>query len=107
MVMLKTTLILKTEMMPIFLQCLALLQFPEKWMMLKLQSSCDVCDEKFDSIQTVDPERNIIPVVTVKENGIINGGDLPAFNEVEFSTVHKNYRVITRAFASLQSGSRL
>lgn len=62
---------------------------------------CDVCDEKFDSIQTVDPERNIIPVVTVKENGIINGGDLPAFNEIEFSTVHKNYRVITRAFADL------
>lgn len=62
---------------------------------------CDVCDEKFDSIQTVDPERNIIPVVTVKENGIVNGGDLPAFNEVEFSTVHKNYRVITRAFADL------
>ena len=62
---------------------------------------CDVCDEAFDSIQTVDPERNIIPVVTVKENGIINGGDLPAFNEAEFSTVHKNYRVITRAFADL------
>lgn len=62
---------------------------------------CDVCDEKFDSIQTVDPERNIIPVVTVKEGGIINGGDLPAFNEAEFSTVHKNYRVITRAFADL------
>lgn len=62
---------------------------------------CDVCDEKFYSIQTVDPERNIIPVVTVKENGIINGGNLPAFNEVEFSTVHKNYRVITRAFADL------
>ena len=62
---------------------------------------CDVCDEEFDSIQTVDPERNIIPVVTVKEGGIINGGDLPAFNEAEFSTVHKNYRVITRAFADL------
>ena len=62
---------------------------------------CDVCDEAFDSIQTVDPERNIIPVVTVKENGIVNGGDLPAFNEAEFSTVHKNYRVITRAFADL------
>lgn len=62
---------------------------------------CDVCDEAFDSIQTVDPERNIIPVVTVKENGIINGGDLPAFDEAEFSTVHKNYRVITRAFADL------
>ena len=62
---------------------------------------CDVCDEEFDSIQTVDPERNIIPVVTVKENGIINGGDLPAFNEAEFSTVHKKYRVITRAFADL------
>lgn len=62
---------------------------------------CDVCDEAFDSIQTVDPERNIIPVETVKEGGIINGGDLPAFNEAEFSTVHKNYCVITRAFADL------
>lgn len=62
---------------------------------------CDVCDEAFDSIQTVDPERNIIPVETVKEGGIINGGDLPAFNEAEFSTVHKTYRVITRAFADL------
>lgn len=62
---------------------------------------CDVCDEAFYSIQTVDPERNIIPVETVKEGGIINGGDLPAFNEAEFSTVHKNYRVITRAFADL------
>ena len=62
---------------------------------------CDVCDKEFDSIQTVDPERNIIPVVTIKEGGIINGGDLPAFNEAEFSTVHKNYRVITRAFADL------
>lgn len=62
---------------------------------------CDVCDEEFDSIQTVDPERNIIPVETVKEGGIINGGDLPAFNEAEFSTVHKKYRVIARAFADL------
>ncbi len=62
---------------------------------------CDVCDEAFDSIQTTDPERNIIPVKTIKEEGIINGGDLPSFDEVEFSTVHKNYRVITRAFADL------
>lgn len=62
---------------------------------------CDVCDEAFDSIQTVDPERNVVPVVTVKEGGIINGGDLPAFHLAEFSTVHKNYRVITRAFADL------
>ena len=62
---------------------------------------CDVCDEEFDSIQTVDPERNIVPVTTVKEGGIINGGDLPAFDEAEFNTVHKKYRVITRAFADL------
>ena len=62
---------------------------------------CDVCDEAFDSIQTTDPERNIIPVKTVKKGGIINGGDLPPFDEAEFSTVHKNYRVITRAFADL------
>ena len=57
--------------------------------------------KKFDSIQTVDPERNIVPVTTVKEGGIINGGDLPAFDEAEFNTVHKKYRVITRAFADL------
>ena len=62
---------------------------------------CDVCEEPFDSIQTTDPERNIIPVKTVKEGGIINGGDLPSFNQAEFETVHKNYRVITRAFADL------
>ena len=62
---------------------------------------CDVCDTEFDSIQTTDPERNIIPVTTVKEGGIINGGDLPAFDEAEFTTVHKKYRVITRAFADL------
>lgn len=62
---------------------------------------CDVCDEEFDSIQTVDPERNIVSVTTVKEGGIINGGDLPAFDEAEFNTVHKKYRVITRAFADL------
>lgn len=61
----------------------------------------DVCDEKFDSIQTVDPERNIIPVVKVQENGVINGGDLPSFDLCEFETVHKNYRPITRAYADL------
>ena len=62
---------------------------------------CDVCQEKFDSIQTQDPERNIIPVELVREGGIVNGGDLPAFDEARFQTVHKNYRVITRAFADL------
>ena len=62
---------------------------------------CDVCQEKFDSIQTQDPERNIIPVELVREGGIVNGGDLPALDEACFQTVHKNYRVITRAFADL------
>lgn len=61
----------------------------------------DICDEKFDSIQTVDPERNIIPVVTVKENGVINGGDLPDFNLSEFETHNKNYCIIARAYADL------
>lgn len=62
---------------------------------------CDVCREKFDSIQTQDPERNLIPVELVREGGIVNGGDLPAFDEARFQTVHKNYRVITRALADL------
>ena len=62
---------------------------------------CDVCDEEFDSIQTVDPERNIVPETTVKEGGNKNRGDLPAYDEAEYNTVHKKYRVITRAFADL------
>lgn len=28
---------------------------------------CDVCDEEFDSIQSVDPQRNTIPVNVVKK----------------------------------------
>lgn len=62
---------------------------------------CDICQDDFDSIQTLDPERNLIPVETVKEGGVINGGDLPAFDEARFKTVHKNYCVITRAYADL------
>ena len=62
---------------------------------------CDVCDEEFDSIQSVDPQRNTIPVNVVKEGGIVSGGEVPAWNEAEFATVHKKYRVITRAFADL------
>ena len=62
---------------------------------------CDVCDEEFDSIQSVDLQRNTIPVNVVKEGGIISGGEVPAWNEAEFATVHKKYRVITRAFADL------
>lgn len=62
---------------------------------------CDICDKAFDSIQTIDPQRNTIPVVTVKEDGIPNGGDLAPFDEAEFGTVHKTYRIITRAFADL------
>ena len=62
---------------------------------------CDVCDEEFDSIQSIDPQRNTIPVNVVKEGGIISGGEVPAWNEAEFATVHKKYRVITRAFADL------
>lgn len=42
-----------------------------------------------------------MPVKTVKEGGVINGGGLPAFDEAEFAVVHKKYRVITRAFADL------
>lgn len=62
---------------------------------------CDVCDEAFDSIQSVDPQRNTIPVNVVKEGGITMGGDVLPCDEAEFATVHKNYRVITRAFADL------
>ena len=62
---------------------------------------CDVCDEEFGSIQSIDPQRNTIPVNVVKEGGIISGGEVPAWNEAEFATVHKKYRVITRAFADL------
>ena len=62
---------------------------------------CDVCDEKFDSIQSVDHESRPINKKKMKAGGVIIGGDLPAFDEAEFNTVHKKYRVITRAFADL------
>ncbi len=62
---------------------------------------CDICDKSFDSIQSSDPERNVIPTKVVKEGAIMNGSNLPSFDESEFETVNKNYRVITRAFADL------
>lgn len=62
---------------------------------------CDISDKSFNSIQSSDPERNIIPTKVVKEGAIINGSNLPAFDESEFETVNKKYRVITRAFADL------
>lgn len=69
---------------------------------------CDVCDEEFDSIQSVDPQRNTIPVNVVKEGGIISGGEVPAWNEAEFATVHKKYRCDhTGICRSVQSGSRI
>ncbi|MCR4955730.1 MAG: hypothetical protein K6A30_03485 [Lachnospiraceae bacterium] len=62
---------------------------------------CDLCEEAFDSVQTVDPERNEVPVKVVKEGGISNGGDLPNFDLVEFETQHHNYKVIERAYIDL------
>ena len=62
---------------------------------------CDISDKSFNSIQSSDPERNIIPTKVVKEGAIINGSNIPAFDESEFETVNKKYRVITRAFADL------
>ncbi len=59
----------------------------------------DVCDEKFDSIQTVDPERNIIPVVKVQENGVINGGD--RMDDVKL--VAMLYDVCDEKFDSIQT----
>ena len=62
---------------------------------------CDVADEEFPSIQTVDPERNVIPVVVRNKGGIHNGGDLPDFDQSVFETVNRKYCVITRAYIDL------
>ena len=62
---------------------------------------CDVCDEEFDSIQSVRSAEKYNSGQCGKEGGIISGGEVPAWNEAEFATVHKKYRVITRAFADL------
>lgn len=62
---------------------------------------CDVADEAFDSFATIDPQRNVVPNKTVKENAIDLGGDLGALEEKEFETVHKTYSVLSRAYIDL------
>lgn len=62
---------------------------------------CDVSENKFNSIQTVDPQRNNIPVRLVNKESIRMGGDLTDFDEVEFEEVSKNYKVITRAYIDM------
>ncbi len=62
---------------------------------------CDLSDEKFDSFQTVDPERNEIPLEVVRKGAIVNGGGLPDFDVIQLQSAHKNYKVITRAYIDL------
>lgn len=62
---------------------------------------CDLSDEAFTSFQTVDPERNEIPLKTVSRGTLINGGSLDNFDVIEFEEAHKTYKVITRAYIDL------
>lgn len=62
---------------------------------------CDYCKETFDSIQTTDPERNVIPHYVVKEKALVQGGELESFDEIKFDTVNKNYKVISRSYIDL------
>lgn len=62
---------------------------------------CDVAEKEFPSIQTTDPERNVIPVISRNKGSIHNGSNLPDFDEVAFDTVNKKYCVITRAYIDL------
>lgn len=62
---------------------------------------CDISDEPFSSIQTTDPERNEIPLVTVSRGTLVNGGCLDNFDEVKFGTVDRKYKVISRSYIDL------
>lgn len=62
---------------------------------------CDVADQAFASIQTSDPERNVIPLSVVSKGTLINGGDLENFDEIKFDTVDKKYKVISRSYIDL------
>ena len=62
---------------------------------------CDVADQAFASIQTSDPERNVIPLSVVSKGTLINGGDLENFDEIKFDTVNKKYKVISRSYIDL------
>ena len=62
---------------------------------------CDVSDQAFASIQTSDPERNVIPLSVVSKGTLINGGDLENFDEIKFETVNKKYKVISRSYIDL------
>jgi X-Pro dipeptidyl-peptidase len=62
---------------------------------------CDLANEEFDSIQTTDPERNVVPTVTVSEGSLPLGGSLPALDIKEFQAQHRTWNVITRAYLDL------
>ncbi len=62
---------------------------------------CELADEPFESFQTTDPERNVVPVRTVSEGGLPLGGDLAAIDIKEFEPVKYNYSVLTRAYIDL------
>ena len=62
---------------------------------------CDLADEEFDSIQTTDAERNVVPVRNVSEGGLPLGGDLAPLDVREFETQHRSWNVITRAYIDL------
>ena len=62
---------------------------------------CDLADEEFDSIQTTDPERNVVPQRTVSTGSLPLGGSLAPLDIHEFETQHKTWNVITRAYIDL------
>lgn len=62
---------------------------------------CDIAEEEFDSIQTTDAERNVVPVRNINEGGLVMGGGLDALDVREFETQHRSWNVITRAYIDL------
>ncbi len=62
---------------------------------------CELADEPFESFQTTDPERNVVPVRMVSEGGLPLGGDLAPINLKEFEPVSYNYSVLTRAYIDM------
>lgn len=62
---------------------------------------CDLADEEFDSIQTTDAERNVVPEKTLSTGSLPLGGSLAPLDIHEFETQHKTWNVITRAYLDL------
>ena len=61
----------------------------------------DLAEDAFESISTIDPIRDKVPMRVVQPGGLPLGGGLPPLDIQVFEPVRRPYKVITRAYMDL------